>query len=44
MRKQEVRGLMVELCRVKDLEFYGIDPEELLSFRQEYKAVGLNFK
>ena len=29
---------------MKDLEFYGIGPEELLSFRQEYKAVGLNFK
>lgn len=33
-----------ELCRVKELEFYRIGTEELLSFKQGYKTVGLNFK
>ena len=33
-----------ELCCVKELEFYPIGTEELLSFKQGYKTVGLNFK
>lgn len=33
-----------ELCHVKELEFYPIGTGELLSFRQIYTTVGLNFQ
>lgn len=31
-------------CRMKELEFYPVGTEELLSFKQGRKTVGLNWK